>query len=227
MQTRPGSSLLATLAALARAALVAAALMGSAAWAQSVALSGVVGTRALLVVNGGAPKMVAVGETHQGVRVVSAQSDQAVVEVEGKRLTLRMGDSPVSVGQGIIAGQGTRIVLPVAAGGHFTTGGFINGKPVQFVVDTGATVISIGMSDAQRLGLQYTAGSRVNMHTANGNAIGYLLTLDSVRINDVEVFGVQAVVTSQPMPVVLLGNSFLSRFSLRRDSDQLVLEKRY
>ncbi|MGA0569675.1 retropepsin-like aspartic protease family protein [Variovorax sp. VNK109] len=227
MQARTGSPLLATLGSFARVLLVAAALAGGPAWAQSVALSGVVGARALLVVNGGTPKMVAVGETFQGVRVVSAQSDQAVVEVEGKRLTLRMGDSPVSVGQGIVAGQGTRIVLPVSSGGHFTTGGFINGKPVQFVVDTGATVISIGVSDAQRLGLQYTSGSRVNMHTANGNSIGYLMTLDSVRINDVEVFGVQAVVTPQPMPVVLLGNSYLSRFSMRRDSDQLVLEKRY
>ncbi len=207
--------------------VVVVAALGGMARAQSVALSGVVGSRALLIVNGGAPKMVAVGETFQGVRVVSAQSDQAVVEIEGKRLTLRMGDSPVSVGQGIVAGQGTRIVLHVSGGGHFTTGGFINGKPVQFVVDTGATVVSIGTSDAQRLGLNYTAGQRVGLATANGTSIGYLIQLDSVRINDVELFGVQAVVTPQPMPMVLLGNSFLSRFSMRRDTDQLTLEKRY
>jgi aspartyl protease family protein len=203
------------------------ALLASAAWGQSVTLSGVVGTRALLVVDGGSPRMVAVGETYQGVKVVSAQSDSAQVEISGKRYTLRMGDSPVSVGGSIVAGQGSRIVLPMGSGGHFATQGLINGKSVQFVVDTGATFISLGASDATRLGINFASGEPVRMMTANGQSVGRLIQLNSVRINDVEVFGVQAVVTPESLPVVLLGNSFLSRFSMRRDSDQMVLERRY
>jgi aspartyl protease family protein len=65
------------------------------------------------------------------------------------------------------------------------------------------------------------------MNTANGQALGYLLTLNSVRIGDVEVQNVEAIVSQQSMPYVLLGNSFLTRFSMRRDSDQMVLERRF
>jgi aspartyl protease family protein len=67
----------------------------------------------------------------------------------------------------------------------------------------------------------------VRMNTANGQALGYLLTLNSVRIGDVEVQNVEAIVSQQSMPYVLLGNSFLTRFSMRRDSDQMVLERRF
>jgi aspartyl protease family protein len=65
------------------------------------------------------------------------------------------------------------------------------------------------------------------MNTANGQALGYLLTLNSVRIGDVEVQNVEAIVAQQAMPYVLLGNSFLTRFSMRRDNDQMVLERRF
>jgi aspartyl protease family protein len=57
--------------------------------------------------------------------------------------------------------------------------------------------------------------------------LGYLLTLNSVRIGDVEVQNVEAIVAQQAMPYVLLGNSFLTRFSMRRDNDQMVLERRF
>jgi aspartyl protease family protein len=53
------------------------------------------------------------------------------------------------------------------------------------------------------------------------------MKLDSVRIGDVEVFGVDAIVTPQPMPFVLLGNSFLTEFQMTRTNDQMVLEKRH
>ncbi len=57
--------------------------------------------------------------------------------------------------------------------------------------------------------------------------MGYRLKLNSVRIADVEVYEVDAVVSEQPMPFVLLGNSFINRFSMQRDGDQMVLVKRY
>ena len=99
------------------------------------------GTRALLMVDGGAPKGVAVGDTFQGVKVVSTSSDSAVVEVGGKRLTLRLGDSPASVGGRGSASSG-RIVLPADHGGHFFGQGSINGQAAQFMVDTGASTVS-------------------------------------------------------------------------------------
>src|SRR6185369_10284299 len=69
----------------------------AAASAQSVALQGMLGSKALLIVDGTAPKTVAPGETHKGVKVISTSGDEAVVEIAGKRHLLRVGDAPASV----------------------------------------------------------------------------------------------------------------------------------
>ena len=208
------------------AALLAVLLAGSAAQAQSVALAGMLGNKALLVVNGTAPKTVAAGETHEGVKVISTSGDQAVVEQNGKRNTLRIGEAPVNVGASKSGGKGNRIVLVAGMGGHFMTAGQINGKAVQFMVDTGATSVAMGAQDAERTGINFRIGQPVMMSTANGSVQGYRIKLDSVRVGDVEVFGVDAVVMPQPMPFMLLGNSFLTRFQMLRENDQMTLTKR-
>lgn len=197
------------------------------AYAQSVMLTGTIGSRAILIVDGSAPKTVAVGETFQGVKLLSMAAEQATVEAGGKRVALRM-DQPVSIGgNGGGGGGGTRIVLPVSSGGHFMTQGAINGRSVNFMLDTGATTVALSAADAQRIGLDFSKGQPVRVNTANGVAQGWRVRLNSVRVGDVEVYEVEAIVSQQPMPYVLLGNSFISRFSMRRDSDQMVLEKRF
>lgn len=197
------------------------------AQAQSVMLTGTIGSRAILIVDGGAPKTVAVGETFQGVKLLALQGEQATVEAGGKRIALRM-DTPASIGGGGPGGGGgTRIVLPVSSGGHFMAQGAINGRAVTFMVDTGATNVSMSAADAQRIGLDFTKGQPVRMNTANGLAQGYRVRLNSVRVGDVEIYDVEAIVSQEPMPFILLGNSFISRFSMRRDADQMVLEKRF
>lgn len=208
--------------------LTAFALLHGAAHAQSVALAGMLGSKALLVVDGSAPKTVAAGETHQGVKVISTSADQAVIEQSGKRHTLRVGEAPVSMGgSGAAAGRGTRIVIAESGGGHFMTDGQINGRAVQFMVDTGATSIAMSVSDAERAGINYKIGQPVRISTANGNTQGFRITLNSVRIGDVEVYDVAAVVTPQAMPFLLLGNSFLSRFQMKRENNLMTLDKRY
>ena len=211
-------------------AAVAAILTASVGvvYAESVALAGMLGNKALLVVDGSSPKTVAAGETHKGVKVISTVGDQAVVEQSGKRVTLRIGDAPVSLGGATaVAGRGGRIVLTAGSGGHFMTAGQINGKAVQFMVDTGATSVAMSGLDADRAGISYRTGQPVNLSTANGVAQGYRIKLNSVRIGDVEVFDVDAVVTPMAMPYMLLGNSFLTRFQMVRENDQMTLVKRY
>jgi aspartyl protease family protein len=208
------------------AAVLLAALAGT-ALAQSVALQGMLGSKALLIVDGGAPKAVAPGETHKGVKVLSTQGEQAVVEIDGKRHTLRVGDAPASVGGGGGGLRGNKIVLTAGTGGHFVTQGAINGRSVQFMVDTGATGVGLSIGDAERIGLNYKAGQPIRINTANGQTTGWLVRLASVRIGDVEVYDVEAAVSPGAMPYILLGNSYLSRFQMRRDNDQLVLERRY
>ena len=206
-----------------------ATLLGSAAGAQTVGLSGMLGGKALIIVDGSAPKAVAAGDSHRGVKIVSTHGDEAVVEIAGKQHTLRVGDAPASVGSsaGSAPPSGSRIVLSAGGGGHFFTLGQINGKSTQMVVDTGATSIAMSVAEAQRLGVEYKSGQPVQMSTANGVIQGWIVKLSSVRVGDVMVHGVEAAVSAGSMPYVLLGNSFLTRFQMTRNNDQMVLERRY
>ncbi|MEJ5990496.1 TIGR02281 family clan AA aspartic protease [Ramlibacter sp. PS3R-8] len=185
------------------------------------------GSKALVIVDGSAPKSLAAGETFKGVKLLSILGDQAVVEVEGKRQTLRVGDAPASVGGGAAGANGSRIAITAGSGGHFLTQGAINGRAVQFMVDTGATSVAIGLRDAERLGIDYRKGVPGMGSTANGTVPMWRVKLASVRVGDVEVYEVDAVVLGASMPYVLLGNSFLSRFQMKRENDLLVLERRY
>lgn len=198
-----------------------------AAQAASVAMTGGMGSKALLVINGGAPKALAAGDTHQGVKVVSVANDRVTIEVNGRRDTVMLGGAPVSVGAGSVAGGGREIVLHASSGGHFVTQGSINGRSTRFMVDTGATTIAMGADEARRLGIQFENGEPFYGSTANGTVRGYRVQLRSVRIQDVEVFGVDAAVLPQPMPHVLLGNSFLNRFQMKRENEQLTLSRRF
>ena len=203
-------------------------LVSGAVAAQTVALQGMLGSNALLIVNGGPPKAVAAGSVYQGVKVVSTAGDQAVVEIGGQRHTLRVGEAPASVGgTGGASAHGSRIVLTAGSGGHFMTQGAINGQAAIFMVDTGATLVSMSAADAQRLGLNYKAGQLGYSSTANGMTTAWRIKLASVRVGDVEIYDVDALVSPQSMPFMLLGNSFLSRFQMKRENDQMVLERRY
>lgn len=190
-------------------------------------MTGGMGSKALLVVNGGAPKALASGDTYQGVKVVSVSSDQAVVEVSGKRQTVQLGGAPVSIGGGLGGAQGTAIILTAGSGGHFVTAGSVNGRATQFLVDTGATSVAMGADEARRLGIAFEQGQRTYISTANGVVPSYRVSLTSLRIQDVEVFNVDATVSPQGMPYILLGNSFLTRFQMKRENDTLTLTKRF
>jgi aspartyl protease family protein len=98
---------------------------------------------------------------------------------------------------------------------------------VQLMVDTDATVVSIGVNDSDRMGLAYRAGEPVRVSTANGVTPGWRVKLNSVRVGDVTTHEVDAIVSMGSMPYILLGNSYLSRFQMSRMNDQMVLEKRY
>ncbi|MEJ6022208.1 retropepsin-like aspartic protease family protein [Ramlibacter sp. PS4R-6] len=211
-----------------RLACVLLAAFAAGAFAQAVALQGTMGTKALLIVDGSSPTLVAPGETFRGVKVLSTTRETATVEADGQRFTLRVGDSQASVGAGGVAqGAGSRIVLSVGSGGHFVTPGLINGQQVRFMVDTGATSIGMSETEAKRLGIAYQQGQMIQGRTANGPVTMWTVKLATVRIGDVEVRDIDASVVPANMPYILLGNSFLSRFSMRKEADTMVLERRY
>jgi aspartyl protease family protein len=207
--------------------ILGALLLPLVASAQTVSMAGSIGdSKALLMING-APHTLAVGSTVKGVTLKRVMPGQAEVEVAGKALLVTMGGAPASVGGGGGGGAtGREILIAAGPGGHFVTSGQINGKPVQFMVDTGATTVAMGRAEADRLGIDWKNGQRSLAQTAGGVVASYGVQLTSVRIGDVEVFGVNATILPAEMPVVLLGNSFLSRFAMRRDASVMKLEKR-
>ena len=114
----------------------------------------------------------------------------------------------------------------MAAGGHFQAAGSINGKPVNFMVDTGATIVALSQAEANRIGLDWKRGRPGLSQTANGTVPVYNVNLGAVRVGDVQISNVAAVVVPAEMPLVLLGNSFLNHFNMRRDNDVMRLEKK-
>lgn len=209
-----------------RALLAAMLLMAAGmAVAQSVSMSGKLGDKALLIINGKA-RTLAIGSSVDGVKLVSVAADESVVEIDGKRLAVRMGGAQVNLGGANSEGGGSTIVLHAGSGGHFTGNGSINGRPFSFVVDTGATTIALSQGEADSIGLKYKHGQRGMANTANGPVIVHRVVLGSVRVGDVTVYNVDALVVPAAMPYVLLGNSFLTRFQMKRDNDVMTLTKR-
>jgi len=194
--------------------------------AQTVSMSGSLGRNALLLIDG-KPRQVAVGATVEGVRLVSVSGNDAVIEVKGKRVSLQLGGAQANLGGTASEGTGGRIVLTADGSGHFFTSGTINGRSVRFLVDTGATLLAISQAEADRIGLDYKNGQRGFSQTANGPVPVWRVSLGSVRIGDVQVYNIEATVLPASLPFVLLGNSFLSRFQMRRENDQLTLDKRF
>ena len=191
----------------------------------TLSLQGILGDKALLMIGKDVPHAVAPGETYQGIQLLSASGDEAVVLADGQRITLRMGGVPASIGPGE-ARDSDRIALTADARGHFLADGSINGHKLRFLVDTGASMVGIGQADADQLGLDYKSGRRIKVTTANGVTLGWMFRIPMLRVGNVTSYSVAAVVTPAPMPVLLLGNSFLSRFSMQREGNQMVLIRR-
>ena len=104
----------------------------------------------------------------------------------------------------------------------------MNGSRVRFLVDTGATLVTLPAADATRLGIDYRRGQQAVSQTANGRVLVYRVKLDSVSVGDMTLLGVDAVVHDSPgLDIALLGMSFINRTEMRREGANLKLTKRY
>jgi aspartyl protease family protein len=187
--------------------------------------------KATLVIDTSKPRTLSAGEVSpEGVRLLSANSEAAVVEFEGRRRTIPLGtnyrEAPsASTGAAI----GRSVVVAADTQGHFFVTGTLNSAAsVRFLVDTGASLVSISADDARRAGINYLAGQRGLTQTASGVAPVYRVKLDTVKIGDIVLHNVEAAVhTSGQLPIGLLGMSFLNRMEMRRDGGALTLTRRY
>jgi aspartyl protease family protein len=205
-------------------ALLLALYCGPAA-AADVALIGLIGeTAAVFALDGGEPKTVKVGQKWRGITLIAVGRGQATVEIEGKQRVLQIGQHYRAVAA---ASDRQSVTLYADSRGHFIAEGSVNGIPVRFMVDTGATVIALPVSDARRLGMDYLKGERGMVQTANGPAPAYRVRLDVVKLGAVQLNSVEAIVIEQGLNVALLGMSFLNRVEMRREGELMMLNRRF
>jgi aspartyl protease family protein len=121
-----------------------------------------------------------------------------------------------------VTGAG-EIVLKRDRAGHFTAGGQINGQPVQFLVDTGASQIAVPRQLAESLGLK--RGLPIQLMTAAGPSRGYMTRLESVELATLRLNDASAIIADGLDPgTVLLGMNFLRQLEITQRGDELILK---
>jgi aspartyl protease family protein len=191
------------------------------------------------------------------VRVVGLFKDRAVVVIEGKQRVLRVGQtSPEGVKllaadsesalleyggeefKGLLDAQVSARTRPPATEevqiwrnpqGMYATTGSIDGLPVSLVVDTGATHVAMNAAQARRLGIDYrVTGVPAAITTASRQEPAWAVTLDSVKVGEIELNNVEGVVIEGAQPeTVLLGMSYLGRLEIRNDGRLMTLQRKY
>ena len=217
-------------------------LVSCSAIALDVNVVGLFPNKAVVQIEGGALRTLSVGEkTRDDIILLSVGRDGATFDIEGRRVELAMGParrqmspaaaaqtSPAAPAQTSPAAESKYAVVRTNERGALVADGEVNGMPVRFAVDTGATFITLPAREASRLGLDYHDGQKVVMETANGNIFAYRLKLDTVSVGDVAVHNVDAVITEgNSLPIALLGMSFLNRTDMKREGTILTLTQRY
>ena len=203
---------------------LATALASGATWAVSVTLVGLFPGKAVVVINGQDPRTLSAGQkTVENVTLVSTASETAVFDIEGKRQTLDLGQhfAPAS------GKYGSVVAIPADGQGHHWTVGQVNGKTIRFLVDTGATTVSLPAGFARTAGIDYQKGQRGFVQTANGPAAAFRVKLDTLTVGDITLYQIDATVMESGLDVALLGMSFLNRTDMKRDGANLVLTKRF
>lgn len=196
--------------------------------ARQIVLQGILGSKALLLVDGQRQMMSVKDAAKQGVRVLRIAEEQVDVEVDGKRRRLRLGGSRSVTGRYKVR-QNAEVIISKNNHGMYSTVGSINGLPVSFLVDTGATSVAMSAQHAKRLAIDFRmTGEPTFVGTASGVSKAYRVTLDKVTVGGITQHNVKAVVIDGNYPMqVLLGMSFLGQLEIQRDGNLMRLKKKF
>jgi len=182
--------------------------------------------KAMVEING-KNRLLRKGEVSpEGVLLVSATSQEAVIEIAGQRETYQLGNH---IGSAFHEPEAKEVKIWKDISGSFTTVGSINGRTVNMLVDTGATSVALSEREAIRLGIPYRMkGKKMGVSTASGSARGYEVTLDRVQVGNLLLHNVGAMVIEGDSPrEVLLGMTFLNRVQMDNQGTVMVLRSKY
>ena len=213
--------------------LLAASLLATQAFAETrLNVVGLFSDKALVMINGGTPQSLRLGQTVNGVKLIAANSESATFMVEGKRQVLKMGQAAsVAASAAPASGEGgtnSPVSLYADSSGQFYGNLTINGASLKYVVDTGATHVSMNSGDAKFAKINFEKGQQGISETANGQAKIYLVKINTLKIGTIVLNNVDAVIhEGGSPPFVLLGMSALNRLDTKRDNSILTLSKKY
>lgn len=194
-------------------------------WATTVEVRALFNGSAMLMVDGKQRLLKQGQQSEEGVELLEATSKFAVIKVDGKQQRLTMTRR---ISSNFTQATTREVRLSSVEGGHYVTPARINNRPVEVMVDTGATSVAINSIEARKLGIDYQTGTLTQVSTANGIARAYRVMLSSVAVGTVTVNNVEALITEGSFPqIILLGNSYLSRVQMKQENGVLVLETKF
>lgn len=207
--------------------LLTSALAAQAFAETRVNVVGLFNNKAMIVVNGASPKTLSAGQTVNGVKLLSADSNSGTFIIEGKRQVLKMGQA-ASVAASSGAASNIPVNLYADDRGHFFGNLSVNGASIKYVVDTGASNVAFNSGDAKFAKIDYEKGEKVSVSTANGVVTAYMVRLNTLKLGSITLNNVEAVVTEGGSPpYVLLGMSALNRLDMQRNNSIMTLTKKY
>ena len=187
--------------------------------------SGLFKDKAMLTING-TPRLLRVGvSSPEGVKLLSSNSQQASILVDGETVTLRLSER---ISTAFKKPAFSEVKIPRGRNGHFFTAGAINGRPAKFMVDTGATSVAMNINEARRLGINLRNAETGFASTAGGVVETYRVTLDKVSVGSITLHNITASVVDGDHPSdILLGNSFLSKVEMTEQAGVMVFRKKF
>jgi len=194
-------------------------------YAVDIVVLGLFKNRAIIKVDGKQQILKKGKRTTKGLLLIFADSDVAVIDVDGKQQEFQLGRHVSTTFKKRKYAEAK--IMPV--NGMYSVTGFINGQTVDFLVDTGATWIAMNIHHARQLGIDIHSSSKQSyVATANGTVPIYRITLNKVRVGEIELRNVEAGVLIGNSPTkILLGNSFLNRVEMQRQGLVMLLKQKF
>lgn len=193
--------------------------------AQDIQVLGLFNNVAILDVDGKQRKLRVGESTPEGIKLIAADSEKAVLAIKGKQHTYALGQK-ISASFASDERKGEARIWPRS--GLYVIPGSINNQPVQFMIDTGASWVAMNTRMARKLGINYRyEGDPSVAGTAAGNVRVFLVKLQSVKVGEIELTNVEgAVIDSPTADEILLGATFLNRVDLLREGQMMLLREK-
>jgi aspartyl protease family protein len=168
--------------------------------------------------------------TPEGVKLIKSNSKEATIEIDGISKVFSLDEKIGNTFKTTSDDKNTisirkKVTIKGDANGMYLTKGQINGKTVEFLVDTGATYVSMSSDLAKQLKIKYEKGNKIQLETAKGMSVAYGVKLKKVKVGDIELYSVLGVVSDDMTGITLLGMSFLGKLDMKREGKYMVLEK--